>query len=338
MVGARGSFRVERRTYHYQRRNPVQLPVVALSPRRTPVKANAAPTQHRPLTVPAALFALFLAILWSGLPIATKVGLDYAPPLRLSAMRFVVGGVVVLCWALATKTDLRLRPGEWKSLAMLGALFSVQIAFLNIGLDLTTAGHNGILTVTFSIWVAVLAHFFIPGDRLTVPKLLGVFIAYGGIVLLFADSLGVHATALLGDAFSAISGCLLGARLVYNARMVQNLHPAKLLLAQAVCGTGALVVASLLFEDVPVQWTAQLAASVFYQGVIVAGFCFIGSLWLLKRYFPSQVSVISLAQPLFSIVAARLVLDEPLSSTLWSSAALVVLGAWLVRRRPRPAN
>ena len=253
-------------------------------------------------------------------------------------MRFVVGGVVVLCWALLTKTDLRLRPGEWKALAILGVLFSVQIAFLNIGLDLTTAGHNGILTVTFSIWVAVLAHFFVPGDRLTVPKLLGVLVAYGGIVLLFADSLGVHTTALLGDVFSAISGFLLGARLVYNARMVQNLHPAKLLLAQAVCGTVSLMTASLLFEDVAVEWTARLAMSVLYQGAVVAGFCFIGSLWLLKRYFPSQVSVISLAQPLFSIVAAWIILGEPLSSTLWLSAALVVLGAWLVQRRPRPAS
>ncbi|MAG36112.1 MAG: hypothetical protein CL878_07705 [Dehalococcoidia bacterium] len=312
---------------------------MVLSSRGTPVEASTGPTQHhRPLTVPAALFALLLAILWSGLPIATKVGLDYAPPLLLSAMRFVVGGVVVLFWALATKTDLRLRPGEWKPLAVLGALFSVQIAFLNNGLNLTTAGHNGILTVTFSIWVAVLAHFFVPGDRLTVPKLLGVLIAYGGIVVLFADSLGVNTNVLLGDIFSAISGFLLGARLVYNSRIVQNLHSAKLLLAQAVCGTTAFVVASLLFEDVPVQWTARLAASVFYQGVIVAGFCFIGSLWLLKRYFPSQVSVISLSQPLFSIVAAWFILGEPLSSTLWLSAALVVVGAWLVRRRPQPAS
>ena len=91
---------------------------------------------------------------------------------------------------------------------------------------------------------------------------------------------------LLGDVFSAISGFLLGARHVYNARMVQSLHPAKLLLAQAVCGTVSLMTASLLFEDVAVEWTAQLATSVFYQGVVVAGFCFIGSLWLLKRYFP----------------------------------------------------
>ena len=145
------------------------------------------------------------------------------------------------------------------------------------------------------------------------PKLLGVFIAYGGMVLLFADSLGGHATALLGDVFSAISGFLLGARHVYNARMVQSLHPAKLLLAQAVCGTVSLMTASLLFEDVAVEWTTQLATSVLYQGVVVAGFCFIGSLWLLKRYFPSQVSVISLAQPLFSIDARGL--DHPRRAT-----------------------
>ena len=100
----------------------------------------------------------------------------------------------------------------------------------------------------------------------------------------------------------------------------------------------SLLTASLLFEPVAVEWTAQLAMSVLYQGVVVAGFCFIGSLWLLKRYFPSQVSVISLAQPLFSIIAAWIILGEPLSSTLWLSAVLVILGAWLVQRRPRQAN
>jgi hypothetical protein len=48
--------------------------------------------QHRPLTPAAALLALFLTALWSGLGIAIKFGLEDAPPLRLGWLRFGLGG------------------------------------------------------------------------------------------------------------------------------------------------------------------------------------------------------------------------------------------------------
>lgn len=263
---------------------------------------------------------------------AIKEGLHDAPPLRLGWMRFVLGGIVVLIWAITTHADLRLRRNEWLPLAALGALFSVQLAFLNIGVNYTTAGNSVVLTVTFPIWVAVLSHFFIPGDRLTPQKVVGVLIAYFGIIVLFADSLGANRDLLLGDALCAMSGFLLAARQVYNARMVQNLHPAKLLLAQAVFGTVTFVIASAIFEHQAYVWTGRLALSIFYQGVVIAGFGFIGNLWLIQRYFPSQVTVISLSQPLLGIVAAWLILGESLNPLLWVSAVLVIIGAYLVQR------
>ena len=292
-------------------------------------------TPHKPLTPAAGLFALFLSILWSGNPIAIKSGLDDAPALRLGWMRFVAGGIVVLIWAIYVRADLRVRRGEWTPLLALGVLFSVQIAFMNIGLTRTTAGHSAILTVTFPIWVAVLAHFFVPGDRLNLQSFIGVITAYAGILVLFADSLGVDRDLLIGDLLSAISGFLLGARLVYNARIVQALHPAKLLLSQAGFGIAVFLVASSLFESEEYVWSSKLAVSIFYQGVVIAGFGFIGNLWLLQRYLPSQVSVISLSQPVFSIFAAWLILDEELNSALWISVVLVIIGAGLVQRGRR---
>lgn len=247
-------------------------------------------------------------------------------------MRFVVGAVVVLAWAFATRTDLRVRRGEWAPLIVVGLLFAVQLAFLNIGINFTTAGNSVVLTVTFPIWVAVLSHFFIPGDRLTVQKTIGVIAAYAGVVLLFADSLGVDRELLLGDILTAISGFLLATRQVYSSRIVQNLHPAKLLLAQAILGTVSFVIASAIFEPEPYVWTGRLIIAVLYQGAVIAGFGFIGQLWLIERYFPSQVTVISLTQPIFGIVAAWLILGEPLKPVLWISAVLVIMGAGLVQR------
>ena len=46
-------------------------------------------SSRRPLTAGATAFALFLAALWGGNPVAIKAGLDDAPPLRLAGFRFV---------------------------------------------------------------------------------------------------------------------------------------------------------------------------------------------------------------------------------------------------------
>ncbi len=78
--------------------------------------------------------------------------------------------------------------------------------------------------------------------------------------------------------------------------------------------------------------TGRLRVSVLYQGALIAGFGFIGNLWLIQRYLPSQVSLLSLTQPIFAVILARIVLGEALSSTLWLSVALVVVGASLVQR------
>lgn len=244
----------------------------------------------------------------------------------------------MLIWAIAVKADLRVKRNEWWPLLVLGVIFSVQLAFMNIGLSLTTAGNGGVLTITFPIWVAILAHFQIEGDRLTRRKLIGVLIAYGGIAALLAQSFQFDPGRLVGDAFMLASGFLLAERQVFNAKASQNIHPAKLLLAQALVGTITFVVASLLLESEGYVWSTRLGLAIFYQGVVIAGFGFIGNIWLIQRYFPSQVSVINLTQPIFAIVAAWLILGEPLTPMLWVGTFFVMIGAALVQRWPARAR
>jgi hypothetical protein len=77
-------------------------------------------TRHRPLTPSAALFALFLTGLWSGLGVAIKFGLEDAPPLRLGWLRFVLGALTVLVWALWVRADLVPKRGEAPALLAVG--------------------------------------------------------------------------------------------------------------------------------------------------------------------------------------------------------------------------
>jgi drug/metabolite transporter (DMT)-like permease len=282
-----------------------------------------------------AALALLLSLLWGANPVAIKIGLEDAPPLRLAWMRFVLGGLVILAWAATTGRlrGLRIERHEWRPLAIVALLFTAQIASMNIGTALTSAAHASVLLNLYAVHTVVLAHFLIPGDRLTAGRLTGVLIAYAGIVALFRSQVGAGSPTLLGDVIMFASGLVLGERTVYLARAVHHLDPVKLLLAQAVIGVGVFVAGSAVLEARPTQWTLSLGASIAYQGALIAGFNFVANLWLLARYRPSALATFFLTQPIFGVIAAALVTGDRLTTDLLVASAAVAVGIGLTNRR-----
>jgi drug/metabolite transporter (DMT)-like permease len=289
---------------------------------------------------------LLLSALWGGNTVAVKIGLADSPPLMLAALRFVIGGACVVAWGLWTRAPFRLARGEAGPLLWLGLLFAAQLGLLNVGVWLSTAGHAAVLLNTYPVHIVLLAHFLVPGDSLTAGKLGGVLLGYAGIVLLFWRELvapsDADAAVLAGDLVLSASAVLLGLRQVVLNRQLQFIHPLKPLLAQVVVGTPLFVLLSWAVETAPTAPTWRLAGSLFYQGVVIAGFNFIANMRLLKTYRPSALAAFALTTPLFGVVATALVLEEPVGWRLLLSALLVAGGIAAVslrrdRPRPRPA-
>ena len=275
-----------------------------------------------------------MSVLWGANPVAIKLGLEDAPPLRLAWMRFAVGGAVIVLWAWATGRlrNLRVERHECRPLFVLGVLFTLQIATMNVGTNLTSAAHSAILLNLYAVHTVVLAHFMIPGDRLTLSRAAGVLVAYAGIVLLFAREVSVGASSLPGDLLMFGSSLLLGERTVYLAREARRLDPVALLLSQAVMGCAVFVIFSALFEPAATRWTAQLAGVLFFQGAVIAGFCFIVNLWLLRHYRPGALATFFLTQPIFGVVTANLVTGDPLTVELLVASLAVAVGIGLTTR------
>jgi drug/metabolite transporter (DMT)-like permease len=274
-----------------------------------------------------------VSLFWGGNTVALKLGLLDAPPLRLAWLRLLLGGAVIALWAWRTGrlAGFSVARDEWRPLAMLGVIFTAQIGLMNVGTALTSAAHGSVVLNLYAVHTVVLAHFLIPGDRLTARRLTGVLAAYGGIVVLFAGETAGAGASLLGDALVFVSALLLAERQIYLARAVQRLDPVKLLLAQATVGTVAFVALSALLEPAATRWTPRLAASLAYQGALVAGFCFVINLWLLQRYRPSALSALFLTQPIFGVLVASLVAGDPLTLQLLVAGLAVALGIGLTR-------
>ena len=71
----------------------------------------------------------------------------------------------------------------------------------------------------------------------------------------------------------------------------------------------------------PTRYTASLVASLFYQGVVVAGFNFVVNAWLLQRYPPSALAACALTSPIWGVLVAALVAGDPLTPRSWSRRA-----------------
>jgi drug/metabolite transporter (DMT)-like permease len=292
-------------------------------------------TGRRDMDPRGAGLALLLAALWGGNPAAIKIGLRDAGPFTLGWLRFVVGGVAILAWAWGTGRlrDFRVEPGEWRPLGVLGLLFTVQIALLNLGTELTSASHSAVLLNAYAVHSVVLAHFQVPGDRLTPRKLAGALTAYAGIVILFARQWGGGGATLGGDLIVSLSALLLGERTIYLAVSVQRIDPTKLLLAQALVGSAGLAALSLALEGgLPTRWTLPLAATLLYQGVLIAGFNFIANLWLLQHYRPSALAGFFLTSPIWGVLLAALFTGDRLTGGLVLASVLVAVGIGLTSR------
>lgn len=300
------------------------------------------PIGQQPLTPRATGFALLLAALWGGNPTAIKAGLDDSPPLRLAGFRFVAGGLVTLGWVLWTHQSVVPSRRDVRPLAGLAVLFASQIAFMNVGQDYTTASHAVVINTTFPLWTGVFAHFFVAGDRLTARRALGTVVAYGGVVVIFAQGLGSSEGTLIGDLLMVCSAALLGGRLAYTSIAAQSVALPKMLMTQAVVGIVVFFVAGLLIESDPWVFTDRLAISIFYQGFVIAGLGFIANMWLLKHYLPSGVTALSLTTPVWGVLISHVVLGDALSSTLFLGLALVVCGMglaqWSTMRQRARAN
>lgn len=298
------------------------------------IRASAEP---RNVDLQAAVLVTFLSFLWGGNPIAIKIALADAPPIRQAWMRFVLGGLTVLAWGWLTRTPLRIHRHEVRPLLVLGVCFTVQIALLNLGVKYTSAGHVSILLNAFPVYTVLLAHFFVPGDRLSGRSALGAMIAYAGVVLLFSREWSAKSDLLLGDLLTSGSAFLLGVRTIYLNRAVQRIDPVKLLLAQVAFSVPCYLVASAIFEgSFPYRWTSRLALSLGFQGIIVAGFNFILQLHLLKTYKPSGLAAYLLTTPLSGVLLSWLILGESITVRLLASAALVIGGIALASPPPPP--
>ena len=272
------------------------------------------------------LLALTISALWGGNFVALKIALTTVPPIWMAFWRMLLGAAVVAVWAWSRGTRLSPTVGERGPLVTLGFMFTVQIALLNIGVDFTSPAYSVILVNSHPIFANAISHFFVPGDRLSRRRATGLVIAFAGICLVFFG----HPTARLaehpvaGNLIVILSAALLAARIVYTKQVVQHVEPVLAVVWQMLLSLPAFLLIAVFTEPFvkqPFNWEAAVA--LFYQGVVIAGFCYVTWTRLLRRHSPGVLSTFGFTTPIFGVVLSALAFAEPITPRLLAGMAAV---------------
>lgn len=288
---------------------------------------------NRPMTAGAIALSLLIYALWGGNNIAIKVAVEAIPPLAAAGFRFVLALIILISYARHRGVCLRLQPGEVRLLAWLVLAFVLQILTLNVGQKLTSAVRGTVFLAAHPLFIAFFAGLFIPGDSLRGRKLVGLLLAFAGILVTFSEGLLQSRAHLLGDAVIITSAVLLGGRLVLLKLIVQQIPVPRTLFWQAALGVPIFFALSLLFERgmwQPVQ--TQHVVAMGYQGLVIAGFCFLCNAWLLENFRASQVAAYVFTTPLWGVLLCGVLIHDPITPWVLAGTVLVACGIAVASR------
>lgn len=289
----------------------------------------------RSIDARAALILLACCAAWGLNQVAIKVANQGISPMLQAGLRSGLALAIVLAWAVVRGIPLTERDGTlWAGIAA-GLLFATEFLLMYVGLEHTTASRGIIFLYLAPFAVAVGAHFFIPGDRLTWAKVTGLCAALVGLVVAMGEGvLAPERPTLLGDLLSVAAAVVWGATtVVVRASALRFVSTEKTLIYQLAVSAVALPVASLLMgEPGIVDLSPRVLLGFGYTVVVVAVLSYLAWFWLVRTYPPTRLASFTFLSPVFGVAAGLAVLGEEPTLGLGVALVLVALGIWLVNR------
>ncbi len=152
------------------------------------------------------LYFFLTATFWGGSYIAIKVLISEVSPVFSAFMRVAFSGFFLLIlYFLLNKNFTVQKELRWKS--WLAGIFIQGLPFgiLFWAQKTVSPSLSAILIATAPLWACVLSYYFLKNDEeVTLPKVLGLLLGFGGVLLIFLPSLHIKSSSGLAYGIGAV--------------------------------------------------------------------------------------------------------------------------------------
>jgi drug/metabolite transporter (DMT)-like permease len=250
-----------------------------------------------------ALVAWFFVAVWGAGYVATKAGLQYAPPFTFLSLRFLFGLLCLIPVLFLFRARWPNTRAGWAHLAVAGLLMHVvQLGGSHYAQYLgMSAGVAALVISCQPLATAVIAVRFM-GERLAPRQWLGVLLGLAGVVLVVWHKIDIREVtgASLAATLIALTGVTAGTlyQRVFSPRCDLKAAAAIQFAAAAVL----FVPLAVAVEGFPVRWSATLASSIVFLVIFTSLLGVSALYWLTRHGEASRVTSMMYLPAVFAVL------------------------------------
>ena len=280
-----------------------------------------------------------LSILWGGSFFFVSVAVDALPPFTIVVIRVGLAALVLNGVVLAMGQRM---PGDgriWAAFLVMGLLNNVvPFSLIVWGQTHIAGGLASILNATTPIFTVIVAHFLTRDEKMTVGRLAGVALGFGGVVLMIGskalDGFGGDVLAQVAVLGAALSYAFAG---VFGRRFHRmGVAPVATASGQVTASTVLLIPIALLVEE---PWLLPMPGMVVWGAmaalaVLSTALAYIIYFRVLATAGATNLLLVTFLVPLSAIVLGSGILGEQLDPRHFGGMALIGLGLAAIDGRP----
>jgi drug/metabolite transporter (DMT)-like permease len=283
-----------------------------------------------------------LVTAWGSSFAMTKVAVASIDPAWVMALRLLVGGAFLATIVTLTRRRWPRNKRLWTWFFGLGLIgHAIPFFLISWGTQFISSGLSGVLMGAIPLFVVVLAHAFLPDERLTPMKTLGFVIGFIGLMIVLGPEKLLRfegqGMALVGEV-AVLFACICYAVHALLARRIPFQGPMEQ--AAAVCLSGGLMGA--IFATLYAPHGLASATPLAYLCVIGLGIVPTATATLLVYAIVRSAGVSFVAYsnylvPVFALGLGAVVLGETLAANVGFGLLLILAGIAASRLRSRKA-
>ena len=276
-----------------------------------------------------------VCVIWGTTYLGISVALETVPVLLVAGLRWMLAGVILSVLMLLSGRGLP-RLALWGPLLLLGFLMNVVgNGFVVYAQQYVASGLTAVLIATTPFWSALVERLLPNGERFSRQSLFGLSLGFAGIVNLVWPEMsngGASGRAFIGGVIAiqlACVGWVVGTS--YAKRHELGDNPFRSAALQMVfSGTMLLGAATWNGDWARLSFTPRTLGAMLYLSIAGSLVAYSAYIFAIQHLPLSLVSLYAYINPIIAVTLGTLLLSEPFSARIAISAALVLLGTWIV--------
>jgi drug/metabolite transporter (DMT)-like permease len=292
--------------------------------------------QNKELSFLAAVFTVFICMLFGANAVAIKISLEGIGVFTTAGIRFGIASITIFLWAKITGRSIKIKKEQILQLFVISVVFTTQLSFFYLGLNKSNASRGTLLVNLQPFFTLFLAHFFIPGDRIAKRKIVGILMGFAGVAFIFLEKKGVTSDLNIGDMMILTAAFLWACNAVYTKRIISAFQPFQIALFPMFFSVPLFFLEGILWDHHMVDFiNAKIICALVYQSLVTASFGFVVWMSLLQKYGAVALHSFIFIMPITGVLLGGLILGEPITINILISLVFIVVGILIIHYRQK---